>query len=348
METTSASQVWADSWSPNSDHVSFHMIDVGEKASTRRMAQAQGEIHLSQIAFLALKENRNQKGNVLALAEAAGIMAAKKTSELIPLCHPLPLHSIQFKFHLCESSYSIRVLCEARTFAQTGVEMEALCGVNGALLTIYDLSKAVDPVIEIKNIKLNFKEGGKSGVWRNPNFEKDEVAPLPMPQFKLDQILTAVLTISDRVSNQQAEDKSGLYLTERLKAEGAIIVAHNCIHDDISDIQKSILQLIETKQPLLLLTTGGTGLSPRDVTPEALQGISNRMIPGFGELLRQQGAKHISTAWLSRSIGCVIGNTLVIALPGSPKACREGLDALLPVLKHALHTLRGGNHDSLP
>ena len=343
METTSVSQAWADNPSAIKDRSSFHMIDVGEKLATRRRAEAQGEIVLSRAAFLAVKENRNPKGNVLALAEVAGIMSAKRTSDLIPLCHPLPLHSVHLKFELNESDLSVKVFCEVRTTAQTGVEMEALCGVNGALLTIYDLSKAVDPVIEIKNIRLNFKEGGKSGLWRNPHFQNEFLTAQLKP--KLQDITIAVLTISDRVSKGQANDKSGTYLNQRLASEGAKLLDHSCVSDDISEIQKAIRYVIETKNPQLIITTGGTGLSPRDVTPEAIQAIASRLIAGFGELLRQDGSKHIQTAWLSRSLACAIGETLVIALPGSQNACREALDALAPILRHALHTMRGGNHD---
>ncbi len=342
METTSVSPAWADDPLGSS---SFHMIDVGEKQTTRRRAEAQGEILLSKAAFLALKEHKNPKGNVLALAEAAGIMAAKKTSDLIPLCHPLPLHSVHLKFQLNDSDCSVRVLCEARTSAQTGVEMEAICGVNGALLTIYDLSKAVDPVIEIKNIRLNFKEGGKSGIWRNPNLE--ETKPLPVKKTALQDIPVAVITISDRVSKAQAVDKSGPLLCKALQDDGAKLLTHICVPDEISEIQKCLTMIIENFKPQLIITTGGTGLSPRDVTPEALEALSSRKIPGFGELLRQDGAKHISTAWLSRSLACVVGQSLVIALPGSQNACREAIEVLSPILKHALHTIHGGNHDPI-
>ncbi len=337
METTSASPAWAD-------NSSFHMIDVGEKLATKRLAEAQGEIVLSHEAFFALKENRNPKGNVLALAEAAGIMAAKRTNDFIPLCHPLPLSSVHLRFMLDDASLSIKVICEARTTAQTGVEMEALCGVNGALLTIYDLSKAVDPLIEIKNIRLNFKEGGKSGVWKNPKY----AAPAPIvPLQFLKDLKAVVITVSDRVSRGQAEDRSGPSLCERIENESGEIISRACVADEIKEIQSVILHSIEKYHPNFILTTGGTGLSPRDVTPEAIEQIAQRKISGFGELLRQDGAKHIPTAWLSRSTACVVQGTLVVALPGSSNACREAMDVLLPILKHAVHTLRGGNHDSL-
>ncbi len=349
METTSVSQAWADNPQASSNHSSFHMIDVGEKLATRRIAEAQGEILLSPAAYSALKNYKNPKGNVLALAEVAGIMAAKRTSDLIPLCHPLPLHSVHLKFELLDADYIVKVFCEARTTAQTGVEMEAICGVNGALLTIYDLSKAVDPVIEIKNVRLNFKQGGKSGVWQHPHYKPSrsrisEDSTQEKLKLPLQNITVSVLTVSDRVSRNESVDKSGPYLLERLRLEGAKIIGHAVVSDDVDPIQKQVIEMIASQKPQLLITTGGTGLSPRDVTPDALEAISSRKISGFGELLRLDGSQHIKTAWLSRSMACMIDQTLVIALPGSQNACREAVDVLAPLLKHALHTISGGHH----
>ena len=149
------------------------------------------------------------------MAEVAGIMAAKKTADSLPLCHPLPLQSVRLSFELNDSDRSILVLCEAITSAQTGVEMEALAGVNGALLAIYDLSKAVDPTITLCDIRLDFKEGGKSGVWRHPDFQATAPDALAashaaVPKTKiLDGVCAAVLTISDRTFAGESEDRSG-------------------------------------------------------------------------------------------------------------------------------------------
>ena len=131
----------------------FRMIDVGAKQPTRRRAVAQGTIHLGERAFQAVRRGTNPKGDVLALAEVAGIMATKRTADPIPLCHPLPLDSVRVHCDLDEAKLAVTVSCEAATVAKTGVEMEALCGVNGALLAIYDLSKAVDPVLSISDIR---------------------------------------------------------------------------------------------------------------------------------------------------------------------------------------------------
>jgi cyclic pyranopterin phosphate synthase len=144
------------------------MIDVGAKPATTRHAQAQGKIALSPAAYQAIEQNTNPKGDVLTLAEVAGIMCAKRTADFLPLCHPLPLESVALDFELLPKENSVLVRCDVHVTAKTGVEMEALCGVNGALLCIYDLSKAVDPVLKISEIRLNFKRGGKSGEWFHP------------------------------------------------------------------------------------------------------------------------------------------------------------------------------------
>jgi molybdenum cofactor biosynthesis protein MoaC len=146
----------------------LHMIDVAEKAPTKRRALARGRIEMSREAFDSIKHRTNPKGDVLAQAEVAGIFAAKRTSDLLPLCHPLPLDQVQVRFELVDEWCAVIASCEAATTAKTGVEMEALCGVSAALLAIHDLAKAVDPALIISDIHLSVKEGGKSGRWVHP------------------------------------------------------------------------------------------------------------------------------------------------------------------------------------
>ncbi len=152
----------------------FHMIDVGEKPATKRRALARGRIEMSRAALEALRDGKNPKGDVLAQAEVAGMMAAKRTAELIPLCHPLALDQVRVRFELSDATFAVTAWCEASATARTGVEMEALQGVSGALLAVYDLSKAVDPVLTISGIRLVVKEGGKSGRWVHPRSEPYE------------------------------------------------------------------------------------------------------------------------------------------------------------------------------
>ena len=139
------------------------MVDVGEKAVTHRTAVAVGRVTMSPECFAAVAEGRAKKGDVLGVAQVAGIMATKRTSELIPLCHPLPLTKVSVDFRLLPQRRAVEALCTVKTAGVTGVEMEALTGVSTALLTIYDMCKAVDKGMELGEIHLVEKTGGKSG-----------------------------------------------------------------------------------------------------------------------------------------------------------------------------------------
>lgn len=149
------------------------MVDVGEKADTDRTAVAKGSIVMSRECFEKVSEGTMKKGDVLGVARVAGIMGAKKTSELIPLCHQLALTKLSVEFVMKEASCEIQAVCTAKTTGRTGVEMEALTGVTVALLTIYDMCKAVDRTMQMGRIYLEEKSGGKSGEFRNPGCSAD-------------------------------------------------------------------------------------------------------------------------------------------------------------------------------
>ena len=143
-----------------------HMVDVGEKPETRRTALAEGRICMRAETLELVVEGRHEKGDVLAVARVAGIMAAKRTSELIPLCHPLPLSHVDVALTPVPDECAIRCVVTAETVARTGVEMEALTAVQVALLTVYDMCKAVDRGMTIDEVRLLEKSGGQSGHWR--------------------------------------------------------------------------------------------------------------------------------------------------------------------------------------
>ena len=145
------------------------MVDVSAKPATARAARAEGRIRMSAEALRAIRDNTLAKGDVLAVARVAGIQAAKRTAELIPLCHPLPLTDVQVRFDFEEAEPAVRCEAEARTVAATGVEMEAVTAVSVALLTVYDMAKSVDKAMRIEGIRLLEKSGGKSGLWRAPD-----------------------------------------------------------------------------------------------------------------------------------------------------------------------------------
>jgi molybdenum cofactor biosynthesis protein MoaC len=325
---------------PVSNDPNFKMIDVGRKRPTRRRAIACGTIRMNKEAFQAVRDGTLPKGNVLALAEAAGITGAKKTPDLIPMCHTLPLDQVTIHCDLDVQDHSITVYAQAAAFAKTGVEMEALAGVNAALLTIWDLTKGTDPNLSIEGVRLLVKTGGKSGIWVNPD---------GIPQWLEDQLpdtsflrgkKATILVMSDRASKGEYADQSGALLKDLLAAAGAEIAAYEVVPDQEEDIAQAITSLCKSDQPDLLIATGGTGPGPRDVTPEVLEKISDRMLEGLGNVLRAESLHYTDTAWLSRMTAGMVGTTLVIAFPGSPKAVKECWEILSPFLGDALEKIK--------
>ncbi|MBQ5683607.1 MAG: cyclic pyranopterin monophosphate synthase MoaC [Peptococcaceae bacterium] len=148
------------------------MVDVSEKQATHRVAIASGKIKVNQAVYDAIVEGSVKKGDVLGVARVAGIMAAKKTHELIPMCHPLLLTKCTVDFELLPEELAVKAIATVKVNGQTGVEMEALTSVNVALLTIYDMCKAIDKTMEMTEIHLEEKSGGKSGTFINPNVNR--------------------------------------------------------------------------------------------------------------------------------------------------------------------------------
>lgn len=325
---------------PVSNQPHFKMIDVGRKRPTRRRAIACGTIRMNREAFIAVRDGTLPKGNVLALAEAAGITGAKKTPDLIPMCHTLPLDQVTIHCDLREEDNSVIVYAQAVAFAKTGVEMEALAGVNAALLTIWDLTKGTDPNLAIGDVRLLVKTGGKSGVWVNPDGIPQWLADQLPPILSLQGKKAAILVMSDRASSGAYEDRSGPLLKKLLEDSGAVIQSHEIIPDDDAEITRSMMDICHTQQPDLLIASGGTGPGPRDVTPDVLARVSDRMLEGLGDLLRTESLHYTDTAWLSRMTAGMVGQTLVIVFPGSPKAVQECWDIIAPFLGDALDKIR--------
>lgn len=313
------------------------MADVGPKAPTARRAAAVGALRMGRRAFALVRDGRLPKGDALGLAQTAGIQAAKRTSELLPLCHPLPLDVVTVDFVLDSALPGVRARCVAAVTAKTGVEMEALAGVSAALLCVYDLVKPVDPALTIEDIRLDFKDGGKKGHWVHPDAEPAPSARAAKPP-RLGR--AAVITVSDRVSAGKASDRSGPALAAGLRAMGFAVARPLVVSDDRDKISAAVIRLAKTARVVAL--TGGTGLSPRDVTPEAVASVCDRLIPGIGETLRSSGGP--ATAPLSRSVAGQRGECVIVALPGSPGGVRDGLAVLAELLPHAVHIARGGAH----
>ena len=313
------------------------MADVGAKSATYRRAAAVGALRMGRKAFALLRDGKLPKGDALGLAETAGILAAKKTSELLPLCHPLPLDLVTVDYVLDPSLPGVRARCVAATTAKTGVEIEALSGVSGALLCVYDLVKPVDPALTVEGIRLAFKEGGKKGYWTHPDEKPAPATRAPKPP----RLGSAVaITVSDRVSAGKAVDRSGPLLVDGLRAMGFSVKRPLVVSDDRERISAAVVRAAKSARAVVL--TGGTGLSPRDVTPESVASVCHRLIPGIGEALRGSGGP--ATAPLSRSVAGQRGECVIVALPGSPGGVRDGLAVLSVLLPHAVHIARGGAH----
>jgi molybdenum cofactor biosynthesis protein MoaC len=316
------------------------MIDIGDKAPTFRRAVASGNLRITPQVAARISAGTVPKGDVLALAEIAGVQAAKKTADWLPLCHPLLIDKVIVQARLGADGESVEARAEVSGTGKTGFEMEAMTAVGAALLCAYDLLKGLEPALTLTGIRLLEKEGGKSGHWRHPDAGE---APRPAPE-PLREVRCAVLTVSDRVSRGIAEDVSGPVLAEALRGLGAAIARTGCVADDRAAIEAALRELAADPAVDLAVLTGGTGLGPRDVTPEAVAAVCDRMVPGLGECLRAEGSRHTPFSWLSRSVAGLAGRQLIVALPGSPKAVREGVAALGRLLPHALHVLRGGDH----
>lgn len=321
------------------------MIDVGNKEITHRKAIATGVIRVCPSTLEMIYKGESPKGNILAIAEVAGIMAAKNTANILPLCHPLLLDSVRIWFEIKEEK--IHVFCEVNCSAKTGVEMEALVGVNACLLTIYDLAKAVDPVIEIQDIYLQKKEGGKSGIWLHPKVSQDSFEgrstihkSLTYQGFKV-----GVGTLSDRASKGLYEDKSGSVLRDFIHKVSASEIFYSVIPDEESALKDLVSRAVEQNVDLVLLT-GGTGLSSRDITPDTLKVMATKELTGFGELQRHYGSQYTKSAWLSRASAYVVSKTLIVLFPGSPKAVIQGLECLEELIPHAIRMIRDEDHHS--
>lgn len=298
------------------------MRDVSHKVNSLRIATASAIVHMRPETVDIVRMGKAPKGDPLSVARVAATMAAKNTPSFIPYCHPVPVEHVVVEFEVREST--IECIVTVKTVYKTGVEVEAMAAAAVAALNIYDLLKPVDEDISISEVKLISKTGGKSGWITNDGFS------------------ASVVTVSDRGYQREAEDISGPILESGLLEHGATDVRRTLVPDESDEIAKAVraCQNID-----VVLVTGGTGVGPRDITPEAVAPLLDVRLPGVEEQFRRYGQDRIGTSMLSRCVAGVMGRTLVICLPGSPGACRDAIAGLFPQVLHVLPMLTGGGHD---
>lgn len=303
------------------------MVDITNKSTTLRTAIAQAIVKVSKPETItAIQNDTVPKGNVFAMSKAAGLLGVKRTPDILPDCHPLPIEFTGIEYEI--NGLEITILFTVKTIYKTGVEVEAMHGASVVALNMYDMLKPIDKGIEIHAIKLLNKKGGKSDF--RDRFRKDLTA--------------AVIVCSDTISAGHKEDKAGKAIIEKLESCDVKISDYIIIPDEIDDIQKKAKEY--QKQGIdLIIYTGGTGLSGRDVTPEALLPLLDRRIPGIEEAIRNYGQDRTPFSMLSRSVAGTMKNTLVLALPGSTNGAKESMDSIFPSVLHIFRILKGARHD---
>jgi molybdenum cofactor biosynthesis protein MoaC len=303
------------------------MVNITHKSSTLRIAVATGIVRVSKQATIdAIKNKLVPKGDVFEFSRAAGLFACKKTYEVIPDCHPLPIEYTAITHQI--EGLDIHISVEVHTVYKTGVEVEAMHGVSVTALTMYDMLKPIDDNIQILNIKLAEKKGGKSDIkYAYPETLK-----------------VAVITCSDSISKGEGLDKSGEIVIAHLQKHHLTVDNKKVIADDFETIQQEAKKLINEGFELILFT-GGTGLSKRDVTPDAIKPLLDREVPGVMEIARDYGQQRTPYAMLSRGIAGFAGDSLLITLPGSPKGAEETMHAIFPYILHVFRVKEGVKHN---
>jgi molybdenum cofactor biosynthesis protein MoaC len=316
------------------------MRDITGKQITLRTAKAVGIIFCSTETVELIKDNKLPKGNLFDVARAAGFLGAKFTPQLLPHCHPVTIDGMEIEFEFLNrenhreffpenifSKTGIAIIGEAKSIGRTGIEMEMLTAVSVAALEIYDMLKPIDTQLEIGNIRLLEKKGGKSD-------RKKYFATPPT---------CAVLVCSDSTAVGKREDKSGKQIRQMLEQVNANVKYYDVVPDEKDQIQSRIKEWV-AEDIHFIFTTGGTGLGPRDNTVSAVKEILERDAEGITEAMRAYGQMRTPLAMMSRGVAGSINQTLIITLPGSADGARESLEAVLPAVFHARKMMKGGGH----
>lgn len=301
------------------------MKNVTPKRETRRRAVAEARVLVPEEGRRVLAEGDTEKGDAVEVSRVAGIMAGKNTAELLPFCHPLPVTHADVTFELTDEG--VRVEASATCIGPTGVEMEALTAASVAALSLYDMLKPHVEDIEITGIRLLQKTGGKSDFRARPD----------------PPVRAGVLVLSDGVYAGEREDTAGEALVEALRETDGVTPERRAVLPDERDRLRNALEEWVEEGVGLILTVGGTGLSERDRTVDAVEPMLDREAPGIMEAARHYGQRRTPFAMLSRGVAGMIEDTLVITLPGSRDGALETYEAIFPAALHVFEVRRHGS-----
>lgn len=299
------------------------MVDITHKTNTLRIAVAQATVRVSDPETIKkIQGDQIPKGNVFEMAKAAGLLGVKKTPDLLPDCHPLPIEHAGISYGI--NGLEITIKMTVKTIYKTGVEVEAMHGVSVVALTMYDMLKPIDKGVDILNIKLLEKKGGKSS--NRPNTKG---------------LKASVVVCSDSVAAGKKEDRAGKSIVEILAHHGLSETAYRIIPDEKIEIES----MVKAEGYDLLIFTGGTGVGPRDITPDTVKPLLDTELEGVAETIRRYGQDRMPFAMLSRSLAGIRKGKVILAVPGSKNGATEAMDAVLPHLFHIFHVLKGKRHD---
>lgn len=296
------------------------MKDVSTKPETLRSARATATLHCPAFCIELLRDRATEKGDALETARVAGIMAAKRTPDVIPLCHPLPLQSVTIEYELQPAAVTIEA--RVQLIAATGAEMEALTAASAAALTLYDMLKPhAGMALSIDDTRLLEKRGGKS------QYPRHVEAP----------VRAAILVVADAAAADKA-DPAGTAIRDGLQQANVEVADYANVEEPDNlraHIDNAVAQGVN-----LIVTVGGTGIAAHAGTAEVVAGLLERELPGIMETARGHGQRRTPSAMLERGVAGLIGEALVVTFPGSERGARDTLDALLAGVLLTLDTLR--------
>ena len=302
--------------------------------SSKKRATAQGCIYMRSSTIQSILDQSICDHDGLTLAEIYGTFSARKTYEIIPSCANKSLGSVKLNFDINRENNYIRAICTTTSNDHGGAEMESLAGVNGALLTLYNIAKKIDDTLYIGEMKLLEDES---------SYDHSD-AKLESHKLPWSGLNVCTLTITDSADKKHDIDEEGLLTTNLAKSFGAKICRSHIVSDQFEDIELALEDFMSFQKPNIIITTGGTGLSPNDKTPEVLMKLADKDIPGIGELLRQEGSNFTSFSYYNRSLAVISRGCLIIALPGNPVAIEQAMNVLKNNINYAVKIINKDVH----